>query len=519
MDLISSVSDSVTPEIPYGHYIVSSLEQHGEAVAVVEVYSGREMTCKEILEETWKYVKLLRKAGLKKGDVVGFVLPFDMKYSPLFVAILYCGAVLFGCKFLFKSSIHSQLETVKPTLVITTDERLDELAADLKTYVPNVKSCLSFDQLKNIKPRCLGSIELDLPSAEEFNVHEDPAFIYLSSGTTGEPKCIVTNHYRAVAEAMPTRKQKLVQFFVSSTVHGFGLSLLFRGFVQGDKAVYASEITAQQLLEAISNFNVNVVYILNVNTLAGLVKLRQQLPERKWPFLKAICTVGTSFPVELIRKARDAFFGVSVCQGYGTTETGGIAAGFSNDSPPDSVGKPFPNVQVKIVDQNSGKDLTCGQKGEICVRGIKLLMKYVLKDGSVIKPLKEGWFHTGDLGYYDESGYLYISGRIKDLIKTQPGDLSAMPAEIENVLLCHDKINDVSVVGVPHPDYGEAPKAFVVREDDSLTKEEVHAFFESKVENVMRLDGGVEFIETIPRTELGKPLRRQLLELSLDNKV
>ena len=520
MVLTSPFPESVIPEIPVGHYVVSSLERHGEAVAVVEVHSGREMTYKEILEETMRYVKLLRKAGLRKGDVVGLVLPFDMQYLPLFIAILYCGAVLFGCKLLFKSSIYNQLETVKPTLVVITNERLDELSEDLKTNVPSVKICLSFDQLQKIELGCLGSTENSLPSAKDFDVRKDPAIIYQSSGTTGDPKCIVTNHYGAVAAIVSPEKSKLVEFLVSSIIHVASLRWSFRSIIRGSKYVYASNITAEQLFGVIAKLKVNEVTTFKVSLLTGLVEQRQQCQTKcLWSSLKRIFVSGTTFPVELIRKARDVFDGVAVNQLYGTSETGIVATGFSNETPPDSVGNLSENVQVKIIERNSGKELEIGQKGEICVRSPPLLMRYLLKDGSVIEPLKKGWFYTGDLGYYDIKGNLYVAGRIKDIIKTQPNHILIVPAEFENVLLRHDKISDASVVRVSHADYGEAPKAFVVRNDDSLKKEDVIAFFESEVEHTMRLDGGVEFVETIPRTELGKPLRRQLLEGSLQNEV
>jgi len=167
---------------------------------------------------------------------------------------------------------------------------------------------------------------------------------------------------------------------------------------------------------------------------------------------------------------------------------------------------------LKVVDRDTGKELGDGQKGEICINGPQIMKAYCLLEDNTSNMLKNGWLHSGDLGYYDEKGYIYVVGRAKDAIKIQPGNVTVMPAELEDVLLCHKLISDVAVAGVPHPDHGEAPRAFVVRKDESLTEEEVIQFFQIETEQITNLHGGMEFVDSIPRTDNGKPLRRQLIQ-------
>ena len=176
------------------------------------------------------------------------------------------------------------------------------------------------------------------------------------------------------------------------------------------------------------------------------------------------------------------------------------------------------NLQLKVVDKDTGKVLNCGEKGEICIKGPQIMKEYFLQDGTVVNVLENGWLHSGDLGYFDGSGFIYVVGRTKEAIKIQPGNVIVMPAELEDILLRHKQITDVAVAGVPHPDHGEAPRAFVVRKDDSLTEEEVLQFFQTETEQSTSLHGGVKFVDSIPRTELGKPLRRQLVDQSSQSK-
>ena len=519
MVLKSVFPDVVIPEIPLGQYMVDSMERYGDLVAMIEMHSGRKVTYEELKEDTLKLVKLLWQAGLRKGDIVGLVLPFDQQYVPLFVAVIYCGAVLFGTKLLFKSAIHDQLAAMKPTLVITTAERFEEVSSGLKDSVPSVKLCLSFDQLLTIQPQSLRSFDNDMPCYGAIDVHNDPAIVFQSSGTTGEPKGIVTTHYSMVATSVIARSglgmiPGDVLGVTLNIIHISSLGVLFTCIPQGIKIAYASSLTADQHYEFISKYRINYLGIGNVTFLRGMVERTNLPPNCDLSCLKYLAVGGTTFPPELLQKAREKL-DIVVSQGYGMTECGYVTGGFTNKIPANSVGMLLSNVEVKISDKDSNEELGCGEKGEICVRGPQVMKEYFLRDGTVLKSVGEdGWLHSGDLGYYDKNGFLYVSGRLKDAIKIQPGNVTVMPAQLEDILLRHMQISDVAIAGVPHPEYGEAPRAFVVRKNNKLTEKDVIEFFKSEVEGVTSLDGGVEFVEVIPRTEMGKPLRRDLLEKS-----
>ena len=276
MLLKSFLPDVVIPEKPLGQFIVECLEKFGDMTAIVEYHSGKEITFRELKAKTLEMVKLLWKAGLRKGDLVGLVLPFDIKYAPLFIAIIYCGGVLFETKLLYKASIHNQLAAVKPALVVTTTERYQEVSVDLETNVPSVKLCLSFDQLENFKPESLRKVEDDLPIYGNLDVHNDPVVIFQSRGTTGKPKRIVTTHYSMMAMIhITTANASLapgeVVASVSPIIHVQSLESLFLYLSQGKKLVYATSLTVEQHLDVISTYKVNYIGVFNVNISRGMI--------------------------------------------------------------------------------------------------------------------------------------------------------------------------------------------------------------------------------------------------------
>ena len=515
MVLKSNFADIVIPEIPLGQYVMEALKQQNpDALAIIEMVSGNSLTYKQLCDQAQQLTGLLWRAGLRKGDIVALALPFDLTYTPLFIAISCCGGVLFGCKLLFQSSILQQLRSVKPTLVITTNDRYDQISTDIKQEVSSLKLCLSFDQLKNIQPGSIRSRDNDMPCYGCIDVHNDAAGIFQSSGTTGQPKGIVISHYGFVTTLLAFkstfqlfREDRLA--FSFTALHVLALNVFLSSVIRGVTIVHGTP-SLEQYLGLISKYKVTTWFILNVNLLKAIVE-DKQAHKHNLSFLKSIFVGGTTCPSDLIQQARDKF-GIIVSMTYGSTEMGFVSCGYSNKTPTNSVGILTNNTQIKVIDQDN--ELGPDEKGEICVKSPQIMKNYLLNDGTVSQGVINGWMHSGDLGFYDKQGYLYIVGRLKEVIKIQPGNIAVMPAELEDIIRRHNQVLDVAIVGVPHPDYGEAPRAFVVRKNETLLEEDLVLFFNNQVENTTSLHGGVKFVPVIPRNETGKILRRQLLKNS-----
>lgn len=197
-----------------------------------------------------------------------------------------------------------------------------------------------------------------------------------------------------------------------------------------------------------------------------------------------------------------------------------MTEGFISYSPLESanyktVGFPNTNLEVKIVSLESSnmKGLPANEAGEILFRGPNMMKGYYKNSKATKGTITEdGWLRTGDIGYYNEDGLLFVTDRLKELIKVNA--LQVAPAELEHILRNHPDVNEAAVVGIPHPKCGEVPKAFIVRRPGSKTTEaEIQDYVAKQVSKHKHLTGGIVFIEHIPKTSSGKILRREIKKL------
>jgi len=212
-------------------------------------------------------------------------------------------------------------------------------------------------------------------------------------------------------------------------------------------------------------------------------------------------------PVELIRAFKEKF-GVAVIEGYGLTESTGVTTS-SFGIPPKwgAVGIPYSNQQVEIMDDDHNI-LPVGEKGEICIKGDPVMLGYLNKPDVTAETIKDGWLHTGDMGYMDEEGYFYVAGRKKEMINR--GGENIYPREIESVLETHPLIDQVAVVGVPDSALGERVKACIIlREQDTLCTDEVKQFLADKIAKY-KIPEFIEFMTSFPLNPTGKILKDQL---------
>ncbi|KAK3588255.1 hypothetical protein CHS0354_021509 [Potamilus streckersoni] len=205
-----------------------------------------------------------------------------------------------------------------------------------------------------------------------------------------------------------------------------------------------------------------------------------------------------------------------IYQGYGMTEMGVSHANTDTFYKMGSCGKALRGVEVKIEDPKTKVILGANLRGEICIKGPQVMLGYLGRPDANREIFdKEGWLHTGDVGYVDEDGFLFIVDRLKEIIKYKGNQVP--PAYLEDILLKHPGVKDAAVVGVPDAHAGELPKAFVVRNDgmNNVDEQQIFDFVEDRVPPYMKLRGGVEFIREIPKNPTGKILRRKLREFPM----
>ena len=236
-------------------------------------------------------------------------------------------------------------------------------------------------------------------------------------------------------------------------------------------------------------------------------------------YIRAFISGGAPLPEDIIRELRD-LTGATILEIYGSTETAPLIAAnpFDGKIKPGTVGLPAPDTDIKIVDPATGKkECKIGEAGEILVKGPQVMMGYCKNEEETKKALKGGWYYTGDIGFFDEDGYLTLVDRKKDLIIASGYNIS--PVEIDNVLFDHPKILEACVIGVPDKYRGETVKAFVVvKKGEVLTEEEVVNYCKENLA-AYKVPKIIEFVDELPKSVVGKILRRKLREMEQDKNV
>ncbi|GAA4042689.1 fatty acid--CoA ligase [Parerythrobacter jejuensis] len=344
-----------------------------------------------------------------------------------------------------------------------------------------------------------------------------------TSGTTGRPKGAVMTHGSILSSRDSTGRdgglrpwQEPVEgdvtllampcFHISGTGTGIGT------MVAGTNAIVLPEYDPTQALDLIENYNISKIFL--VPAAIQIMLNHPRVAEVDFSRLKFITYGASPIPLELMKAAMERF-GCGFVQMYGMTETSGtIVALDPEDHRPEgspkmrSVGTPLQGVEIKIIDDD-GNTVAANTVGEIATRSSKNMSRYWNNPdatASTIDP--EGWLRTGDAGYLDEDGYLYIHDRVKDMIIS--GGENIYPAEVENAVYSHPKVADVAVIGVPDEKWGEAVKACVVVKDgEEVTEPEIIAHCREHIAGY-KCPKSIDFIEALPRNPSGKVLRREL---------
>ncbi|MGW2562569.1 AMP-binding protein [Streptomyces sp. NPDC001514] len=338
----------------------------------------------------------------------------------------------------------------------------------------------------------------------------DPAQIQYTSGTTGFPKGAVLPHRalavngRLYAETIGATP-KDVWVNPMPLFHTAGCGLVTLGALQtGGVHVLPAKFDADLMLDLFEHHHGTI--LLSVPTMLIRMLDAQRAAARDLSSWRLATLGGAPVPVELIRRARNDF-SVDVGIGYGQTEAAPyITHTVPSDTHPDwseTVGRPLPHVEVKIADQDSGEPVPLGELGEICTRSMCVMSGYFENPKATDAAIdKNGWLHTGDLGSMDAAGYVRIKGRVKDMIIR--GGENIYPREIEDFLFTHDSVADVSVVGLPHSEWGEIVAAFVrVRQGATLTQDDLISHCTGRIASY-KIPQVWEFVTEFPQTASGK---------------
>jgi len=509
------------PDVSLTALLFERARRFPDKAALIDGPSGRSYTYGQWAAAVRRAAAGLARRGFKKGDVLAIYSPNLPEYGIAFHAVALAGGIN---------------TTVNP--LYTVDELTYQLADSgaryLITAAPFLDKALAAARAAGISevfvfghPEGAEGVEGATPFAAllagdgpvpepAIDPREDLVALPYSSGTTGLPKGVMLTHRNLVANLLQAAGAlkdvgpddtliAVLPFF-----HIYGLVVVLNlGLYHGATIVTLPRFELDSFLATLAKYGVTFASVVPPIVLA-LAK-HPAVENHDLSKLRMIFSGAAPLGGEL-SKACASRLGCLVFQGYGLTETSPV----THMSPSDpararaaSVGFPLPNTECQIVDLETDAPLGPDERGEICIRGPQNMAGYLNRPEATAAMIDEdGWLHTGDIGYVDGDGFLYVVDRVKELIKFK--GMQVPPAELEAVLLSHPAIADAAVIPSPDEEAGEVPKAFVVMRGEA-TPDEILAFVAARVAPHKRIRL-LEVVDQIPKSASGKILRRVLVE-------
>lgn len=522
-----------SPEVPVFEEVIKlSSKYPADKPAFIDYDTEFTITYGDLPKFIFTIAKNLQEQfNVVKNDVIAFLLPNHPLFVVLFHGINKAGAIVTPMNPLnTPNEIRKQLADSNARILIT-----------IPLFAANVFEASSNTNLKTVLfLRAKDQLGTPLPTSESLETHDvlttvlrppqntdftsvpidpinDISVLPYSSGTTGVSKGVCLTHHNLVSNMYQiTHLEKFeetdILFGVLPLFHIYGFLLLnLRSVADGCTVIIVPKFDFVQFLTAIQKYKISRAHIVPPIILA--LANHPIVDKFDTSSLNGILSGAAPLSKELTEKLVARFSknnpNFQARQGYGLTETSPvISVSLPNKVIYGSSGVLVSNTELRIVDPSTGEDLDVDQEGEIVVRGPQCMKGYLNNEEATNHMLRNGWLHTGDIGRIDSEGNLFVTDRLKELIKYK--GYQVPPAELEALLLTMEGIADCAVVGVPDDEAGEIPKAFVVlKEGVTLTEEEICKYTAEKVAPYKKIRQ-VEFISQIPKSSSGKILRRQL---------
>lgn len=484
-------------------------------------FQGRDTSYAELDMLSNRGAQALKSSGLKRGDRVAYLGKNSDIYFELLVAVTKLGAVM--------SPVNWRLAAPEVIYVLNDCRaRLLFFGAEFSGMVDKVKPSLEHVEaifgMEGAEgdypgyPAWRDGFDAEDPMVEMAD--DDDALQLYTSGTTGHPKGAVLT-YSSLASSHNSGEDKMdwqktvpdeVSLLAMPCFHISGTGSGVLSILEGANAIVLPEYDPTQALELIENFKISKMFL--VPAAIQILLDHPRANEVDFSDLQYITYGASPIPLELMKRAMD-IVGCGFVQMYGMTETSGTIVTLN---PEDhdvngnermrSVGTPLPGVEIKIIDEN-GDTVPPRTVGEIATRSAKNMKCYWNRPEATAETIDaDGWLRTGDAGYMDEDGYLFIHDRMKDMIIS--GGENVYPAEVENAIYSNPKVADVAVIGIPDKKWGEAVKAcVVVKEGEELSEADVIAHARENIAGY-KCPKSVDFIDALPRNPSGKILRKDL---------
>ena len=503
------------------------------------------LDAKHSYADLWDQIEYLTSnlmgMGISKGDRVALLLPNTPHFLVAYNAVLLCGATVVAINPLQSvEEIERQIQVSNAKILIILDRLLEKLpenypeliVAEAAYYVPNRLRTLSRMRYRIKYPEgahrfedlITGTKITDYPAIDP---KEDVAVILFTSGTTGQPKGVMLTHYSQVVNALqsyfwlrgwgysakPQKAGYPIILCAMPFFHSYGLVVMNEAVSFGCTMALIPNPSGEDIMKVTQNHE--VTHFPLIPRLIREVVEHLKVAKYNLTSLTTCSSGGAHIPVPLMKRFEE-ICGARMYQGYGLTETGPTVAATPVEGDPnyESTGLPYPDTEVRIMDLQLGEvEMPRGKKGEIIVKGPQLMKGYLDDPETTGKVLKDGWLYTGDIGFMDERGYLYIVGRKNDRIVAEGH--TVWPTLVEEVLASHPVVRHVIAFGVPDPLRCNTDiRAIVVPKDNLNTpdlEKELLNLCRDKLEHY-EVPTKIIFRDSLPLTLLGKVDRKKVIE-------
>lgn len=496
-----------------------NIQQRGNVIATQ--YQSRSVTYAEFGARVAKFAGALQQLGVREGKRVAIISHNSDRYLEYQLAVPWAGGALNPVNIRWSASEVAYSLDDSETQILLVDDAFTSLIPDLREKSRVLKHIIYVGEGNT--PEGMLSYECLLKEAEPIEdvgrAGDQLAGVFYTGGTTGFPKGVMLSHANLCSSAISILAEglvpeKCVYLHTAPMFHmadyGFGNAV----FLSGGTHVVVPGFEPGVVLEAIQQQRITDTVL--VPTMVQILLEYPEFDRYDLTSLKRIFYGASPMPESVLKQAMKRLPEVAFIQVYGMTELAPLATilhaeHHSNEGIESgrirSAGRAGPLQQIKIVDENGG-NLTPGQVGEVAVKGPNVMQGYWNKPGATTEALSDGWMHTGDGGYMDEEGYLYIVDRVKDMIIS--GGENIYSAEVENVITQHPHVAQCAVIGIPSAEWGEAVHAVVVSQsghNPSLKDIRAHC---KKLIAGYKCPRSLDLVKTLPLSGAGKILKNEL---------
>lgn len=472
--------------------------------------------------------------GLKKGDLVALVAPNYPETILAAVGVLEADLILTTMNPTYTiEEMKKQIKDCEANAIITVAEIAHiVLEARKNTSASSGPFVVIEDGTRSIPEGSVPFKDLitrgkTLPPITHYQMSSnDLAILPYSSGTTGMPKGVMLTHKNLVSNMEMveyTTKERLwrhttadfqeVVPLIIPFFHIFGLNAAtLPRLYNGTKIITLPKFVPEVFVDILTKKNITGLFA--VPSLITFINICPLLKKEIFQNIHHIITGATPLPEVDVERFYERYQissdDLKFSQGYGMTETSPVICLDSWSRKPSSIGQNIAGCEIRLVDSATNEDISvAGQKGEIWARGPHIMKGYLNNEKATSEMIVDGWLKTGDIGYFDDEFYFFVTDRKKDLIKVK--GFQVPPAELEALIKRHPNVIEAAVIGIPNERFGEIPKAFVIlKEGSKTTDDDIKNFVKDKVSEYKQLRGGVTFVDSIPKNASGKILRNKL---------